>query len=131
MGFSSKIAIGAAVVGGAMATDGQATPTFPEMIPQTSTMHLAPTIAWFEGEDFYFTKGGSAPERIVFTETPESQRLRQLMQGATRDNPMTLPDNIILVGGGGCGTPWGPLTKPAPGSIDNGPPGDGSEPLKG
>jgi hypothetical protein len=87
----------------------------PARVPQQSVKTFADLLLWSEGERIYVAEPGTDARELPLGDTPETHRLRQLLQrdGATKESPRVLHDRIILVGGGGSGFQWAPTRQPA------------------
>jgi hypothetical protein len=82
----------------------------PARVAQQSVKTFGDLLVWGEGERIYVAEPGTEAQELLLGDTPETHRLRQLLQrdGATKESPRVLHDRIILVGGGGSGFQWAP-----------------------
>ena len=103
--------LGALSAAGANANTGDSHSGYvPARVPQHSVKTFGDLLVWSEGERIYVAEPGTEARELPLGYTPETRRLRQLLQrdGATKESPRALHDRIILVGGGGDGFHWAP-----------------------
>ena len=110
------LGLGALSATGAKADTGEVHPGHePARVPQQSVKTFGDLLVWSEGERIYVAEPGTEARELPLGDTPETRRVRQLLQrdGATRESPRALHDRIILVGGGGAGFQSVPARQPA------------------
>jgi hypothetical protein len=111
-------------------------------VPQQSAKSFGELRIWNEDGRIYISENGKAAHELRLGDTPEAQRLRQLLESdaAAANSPRVLSDRMILVGGGGSGFDWAAADKnrtskpPAPpaatgfGSVNSGAPAQTTPP---
>ena len=105
---------GGALMSGARAD--QPKPRPPELIPDLFGRPLSRSdevVLRLDGENIYFSQGGSAFEELRLGDTPEAVHLRKLLRdaGGTGQSVSVPIGSTIVAGGGGGASGWGWKSK--------------------
>ncbi len=119
--WAALLLSGGALIGGARAD--QPRPPPPELIPDLFGRPLSRSdevVLRLNGEDIYFSQGGSAFEELRLGDTPEALHLRKLLRdagGMGQSVSVPIGPTIVASGGGGAsGWGWKPKEKTPPSS---------------